>query len=225
MTPGVSRSRILLAAGAIALGLGSVTGAALQAAYTEKRPAAAPIDVAKAKVSAENTAGFPEVKGGDFTLVDHHGDVRTSRNPDGHFQLVFFGYAQCKAICTAALPTMAAAVDILDASGLSVTPLLITVDPERDTVAALREAAPAIHPDMVGLTGPEEALAAAYKAFNVQKKFLFDHLEEGPIYTHGSFIYLLDGDGSFQTLFPPIMSAKQIATVTAGYVNAAKAVN
>ncbi len=222
---GVSRFRLGLAACAIVLGLVSVAVAGLQAALTEKRTSIAIIGPAKALVSTENTPGFPTVKGGDFRLIDHHGDVRTSRNPDGHFQLVFFGYAKCKAICTAALPNMAQAVDILAASGVAVTPLLITVDPARDTTAALREAAPAIHPRLIGLTGSEEALASAYKAFNVQKKFLFDHLEEGPIYTHGSFIYLLDGEGRFQTLFPPIMSPRQIATVTAGYVNAGKAVN
>lgn len=222
---GVSRFRLGLAAGAIALGLGSVAAAGLEAALTSKHPPAVVIDTATARVSAQNTPGFPTVKGGDFHLMDYNGNVRTSRNPNGHFQLVFFGYAQCKAICTAALPGMAAAVDILDASGITVTPLLITVDPARDTPAALREAAPAIHPRLIGLTGSEEALAAAYKAFNVRKKFLFDHLEEGPIYAHGSFIYLLDGEGRFQTLFPPIMSPKQIAAVTAGYVNAGTAVN
>ncbi len=221
----VSRFRIGLTAFAAVLGLGSVVAASLQAALSEKRVPAPAINVAEAQVSARNTSGFPTVKGGDFRLIDHHGDVRTSRNPSGHFQLVFFGYARCKAICTAALPSMAQAVDILQASGVTVTPLLVTVDPVRDTVAALREAAPAIHPRLMGLTGSEEALAAAYQAFNVKKQFLFDHLEEGPIYTHGSFIYLLDGDGRFQTLFPPIMSAKQVATVTAGYVNAGGAVN
>ena len=223
--PGVSRFRLSLVACAAALGIGSIATASLQTALTEKRPPAAAIDTAKAQVSAQNTPGFPAVKGGDFRLIDHHGDVRTSSNPAGHFQLVFFGYAKCKAICTAALPAMAEAVDVLDASGVTVTPLLVTVDPARDTVAALREAAPVIHPRLVGLTGSEEALDAAYKAFNVQKKFLFDHLEEGPIYSHGSFIYLLDGAGRFQTLFPPIASPDHIATVIAGYINAAQAVN
>ena len=108
---------------------------------------------------------------------------------------------------------------------MGVHPLLITVDPGRDTIATLREEAPKIHPSLVGQTGSGQALDAAYKAFNVEKKFLFDHLEEGPIYTHGSFIYLLDADGQFKTLFPPIMSPKQIATVTAGYINNGNAVN
>lgn len=225
MSAAVPRSRLLLAAGAVALGLGAVAAAGWQASLTERRPAAAPIDAAQAAVSAENTPGFPAVKGGDFRLIDQDGRERTSRDPDGRFQLVFFGYANCKAICSAALPAMAAAVDILEASGVAVTPVLITVDPARDTVAALRRAAPQIHPRLVGLTGSEEALAVAYKAFNVERKFLFDHLDEGPVYSHGSFIYLLDGEGRFQTLFPPIMSPEQVATVTAGYVNAGSAVN
>ena len=81
---------------------------------------------------------------------------------------------------------------------MTVSPLPITVDPDRDTAAALREEAPKIHRSLIGLTGSGQALDAAYKAFNVEKKFLSDHLEEGQIYTHGSFIYLLDADGQFK---------------------------
>jgi protein SCO1 len=230
VTPTVSRTRLAFTPVTLVVGLGAVIGAGIQAALRDDAPPPAKVELPKintanAAVSAANTLGFPQVKGGDFKLVDHHGKVRTSRNPAGHYQFFFFGYAKCKAICTTALPAMADAVEILEASGVTVSPLLITVDPGRDTIAALREEAPKIHPSLVGLTGSGQALDAAYKAFKVEKKFLFDHLEEGPIYTHGSFIYLLDADGQFKTLFPPIMSPKQIATVTAGYINNGNAVN
>ncbi len=168
--------------------------------------------------SIDNTPGFPTVKNGDFTLVDHRGNERTTANPAGEYQLLFFGYAKCKAICSVALPTMAEATDLLDAIGHPVTPVLVTVDPERDTVDALSDAVPEIHSKMVGLTGSDEALSQAYKAFQITKKFVFEHPDEGPIYTHGSNIFLLGPDGTFKTLLPPITSPVRIAEIAAGYI-------
>jgi len=168
--------------------------------------------------TSPNTAGFPEVKGGDFNLIDHNGTPRTSKNPEGHYQLVFFGYANCKAICSVALPRMAGAIDILDSQSITVTPLLITVDPQRDTVDNMKEALAYHHNRMIGLTGSEEALQVAYDAFQVEKSLVYEHPEEGPIYAHGSFIYLLGPDGGFKTLMPPILSSDRMAEVVKSYI-------
>jgi len=166
----------------------------------------------------QNTPGFPDIKGGDFSLIDQNGHTRTSRDPEGHHQLLFFGYAKCKAICSVALPRMAEAVDLLARQGLQVTPVLITVDPERDTVAELGPAVAKLHPRMVGLTGDIDALGKAWKAFHVERKVVFEHPEYGAVYAHGSYLYLLGPDGSFETLFPPILSPERIAEITAGYM-------
>lgn len=172
--------------------------------------------------TSSNTLGFPVVKGGDFNLVDHNGQKRTSKNPDGHYQMVFFGYANCKAVCGVALPNMAGAVDLLKADNIEITPLLITVDPERDTVENMKDALARYHKDIVGLTGSKEQLDVAYKAFNVEKSLVYDHEEFGPIYAHGSFIYLIDGNGDFKTLFPPISTPEHIANVSKGYISGEK---
>lgn len=165
-----------------------------------------------------NTLGFPDIKGGDFKLLDHSGSVRTSRSPKGRFQLVFFGYANCKGICSVALPRLAEAVRLLEARNHIVTPLLITVDPERDTVHNMKPAVRALHPRMVGLTGSEAQLEVAYKAFQVEKKVAFIDPKEGPVFTHGSFIYLLAPDGKFKTLFPPILGPERIAEIVRKYI-------
>ncbi|NJM34362.1 MAG: SCO family protein [Rhodomicrobium sp.] len=172
---------------------------------------------AEMAAAALDTPGFPNVAGGDFRLTDQFGRERSSRDPAGRYQLIFFGYASCKAICSVALPRMAEAVDLLAAKGVSVTPLLITVDPERDTVETMREAAPAIHPRLIGLTGSQDDLAAAYKAFSVEKKLVYVHPEEGPVYAHGTFIYLTGPDGAFKTLMPPVLGAERIADIVQKY--------
>lgn len=175
---------------------------------------------AETAAKAPNTPGFPSVVGGDYHLVDHFGNERSSKDPTGHYQLIFFGYANCKAICSVALPRMTQAVDILAAQGVAITPLLITVDAERDTQAAMRKSVPDIHPRLIGLTGSEQALDAAYKAFSVEKKLVYEHPDEGPIYAHGSYIYLTGPDGAFKTLMPPVLSSDRIAEIVASYAAA-----
>ncbi|NKB50804.1 MAG: SCO family protein [Rhizobiaceae bacterium] len=175
-------------------------------------------DSSKFAIDSSNTPGFPKIKGGDFDLVDHNGNRRNSVSPDGKFQLLFFGYSNCKAICSLALPNLAEAVDLLEGMNAAVTPILITVDPKRDTVETLNKSVADIHPNLVGLTGSEENLDEAYKAFNLEKKFLFEHVDEGAVYSHGSFIYLLGPDGSFKTLFAPVISPVRIAEISAGYI-------
>ncbi len=202
---------------ALVMGLGAGAFAAAFSARTEL-PASARPDPKRFSVDASNTPGFPQIKGGDFDLIDHHGNPRTSKSPDGKFQLLFFGYSNCKAICSMALPTLAEAVDLLEGMNAAVTPVLITVDPKRDTVEELNKSVGDIHPKMVGLTGPQDRLDVAYKAFNLEKKFLFEHVDEGAVYSHGSFIYLLGPDGAFKTLFAPVISPVRIAEISAGYI-------
>ena len=172
--------------------------------------------------TAPNTAGFPDIKGGDFKLVDHDGNERTSASPEGRYQLIFFGYANCKAICSIALPRMTEAVYLLEKEGILVTPVLITVDPERDTVSNMKDVLVRYHERMIGLTGSTQALQVAYDAFQVEKSLVYEHPEYGPVYAHGSFIYLLDPDGEFKTLLPPILGPDRMAEVAKSYITGPK---
>lgn len=180
---------------------------------------------AEAAGNTPNTAGFPDVVGGDYQLTDQFGNERSSKDPDGHYQMIFFGYASCKAICSVALPRMAEAVDSLASKGIAVTPLLVTVDPERDTPAAMREALSELHPQFIGLTGSQDALEAAYKAFSVEKKLVTTHPDEGPIYAHGTYIYLTGPDGTFKTLMPPVLGAERIVEIVTSYAKDGNAIN
>jgi protein SCO1 len=155
--------------------------------------------------------------GGPFTLTNQQGQPRTEADPDGHLQLLFFGYAQCREICSAALPQMVAITEGLAANGIAITPILITVDPARDTVAVMGPAMAALSPDFVGLTGTQDALAVAYKAFSIESSFQFDDPASGPVYAHGSFIYLLDGTGKFLTVLPPILSNERMMVIIAAH--------
>lgn len=167
---------------------------------------------------------FPKGLGGAYRLTDQFGAERDQSDPDGRPQLVFFGYASCEAICSVAMPSVAEAVTLLERDGVLATPVLITVDPAHDTPPAMRPALAKVHERYIGLTGSEAALAEARKAFQVESKQVSRTPDSAPIYAHGSFIYLVDGEGAFLTLMPPILSAERIAEIVKGYLTAKKVV-
>ncbi|WP_226780527.1 SCO family protein [Oceaniglobus trochenteri] len=161
---------------------------------------------------ARAEAPLPFDLGGSFTLTDQTGTPRSEADPEGRAQLLFFGYANCLQICSAALPLMADLVDDL-AGEFALRPVMITVDPARDTVEEIGPPLEYLHPDFVGLTGTKAELQVAYDAYSVEIKHIFDDPEYGPIYAHGSFIYLLDGQGAVLSLLPPILSPEQAAEI------------
>lgn len=163
---------------------------------------------------------LPFEVGGAYQLVDQHGQPRSQIDPDGRPQLLFFGYANCLGICSAALPMMADATDLLSQMGLPVRPVMITIDPDRDTVGTMTRPMARLHPDFVGLTGSQAALARAYKAFSIEKTLAYEDPEYGPVYTHGAFVYLLDPQGEVLTLFPPVLDGERVAEIARGYLQA-----
>lgn len=155
--------------------------------------------------------------GGPFTLTDQTGAPRTEVDPKGNLQLLFFGYANCREICSVTLPQMAEVEQGLAARGVAMTPVMITVDPARDTVETLGPALRQYSPNFVGLTGDAPALSAAYKAFSIESGLVFEDPFTGPVYAHGSFLYLLDAKGGFLTVIPPILSTDRVVDVIANY--------
>ncbi|MCH8918451.1 MAG: SCO family protein [Alphaproteobacteria bacterium] len=158
--------------------------------------------------------------GGPFRLTDHTGKRVTDADFRGRFMLLYFGYTFCPDVCPADLQTMGRALDILAAKGEVITPVFITVDPERDSPAVLKKYVAAFHPRMVGLTGPAAAIKAAAKAYKVyyraqpgakpgDTKILMDHT---------SFIYLVGPDGKAVAAFRggtrPEVLAKELARLT-----------
>lgn len=155
---------------------------------------------------------FPQ-EGGAFSLTNQAGEIRTQVDPEGAVQLLFFGYANCQEICSAALPLMAEVADLAAEEGLAVTPVMITVDPVRDTVADIGPPLEMIHAGFVGLTGTDEELQVAYDAYGIEIEELFVDPFYGPVFAHGSFIYLLDADGEVLTMLPPILPADHLAQI------------
>ncbi|MFN3745089.1 MAG: SCO family protein [Hyphomicrobiaceae bacterium] len=150
--------------------------------------------------------------GGPFTLVDHTGKTVTEKDFRGRYLLIYFGFTHCPDVCPSALQVVAAALDKLGAKADQVVPIFITVDPERDTPEQLASYVPSFHPRLVGLTGTQEQIAAAAKAYRVYAKKVEDPKSSaGFTYDHTSLIYLMDREGAYVAHFTHATSVDRIA--------------
>ncbi|MEM7211152.1 MAG: SCO family protein [Pseudomonadota bacterium] len=161
---------------------------------------------------------FPVDIKAEFALIDQDGRAVTQADFAGKPMAIFFGYANCEAICSVALPRLGQALDLLGDDVDALAPVLITVDPTRDTPEKIGPALAKWHPKLRGLTGSEEALAKAREAFQVETSLVGEDAAGQPIYAHGSFIYLLDGEGQVMTLLPPILGPERMAEILRGYL-------
>jgi len=121
-----------------------------------------------------------------FALIDQTGRAVTQADYAGRPMVIYFGYANCPGICPVALAHIAEALDILGPDGADIAPILITVDPARDTPAAMAEALAKYHPRLIGLTGSEAALAEVRAVFQVDTRQIAETPEGGAIFAHGS---------------------------------------
>ena len=191
-------------------------------------PVAVPVAAAHDGVTHANTTEatahqgpalpFPVTITPRFDLIDQTGRAVSQADFAGRPMAIFFGYANCEAICTVALPSMAAALDILGPEGDEIVAILITVDPVRDTPEAMAARLPEYHPRLIGLTGSEAALAEARAVFQIDAKQVTETPEGAPIYAHGSFIYLVGRDGIVKSLLPPILSPERMAELMRKYL-------
>jgi protein SCO1 len=137
--------------------------------------------------------------GGPFTLVDQDGKAVSEKDFAGRYALIYFGFTYCPAICPTELQKISAALRTLetDAPALAtkIQPVFISVDPERDTPAVLREYVKLFHPRLTGLTGTPAQVEAVKKAYRIYSAKV--QPEGATEYTvdHSSFIYLMGPDG------------------------------
>lgn len=140
--------------------------------------------------------------GGPFSLIDHTGRRVTEKDFAGRHMLVVFGFTNCPDICPSSLQTVSAAIEALGTQGERVTPIFITVDPARDTPERLAEYVKSFHPRLMGLTGSEEEVASAARAYRVYAKRVANaQTQESYAFDHSSVMYLMDGRGEFVVPF------------------------
>jgi len=160
---------------------------------------------------SRSDGGTPAI-GGPFTLTDHNGKKVTDADFKGKPTLIYFGFTYCPDVCPTSLLLMQTAIEQLGKDAdKQVNMVLITIDPERDTPAMLKDYVGNFGPTIVGLTGSPDEIAAAAKAYRVYYRKVEGKDGAPYLMDHSSIFYLLDKRGRFVKHFTHQSKAEDIA--------------
>ena len=138
--------------------------------------------------------------GGEFEMVNHLGETVTQETFKGRNMLVYFGYTFCPDVCPTELQSVTVALNDMGKAADKITPVFVTIDPERDDVAAVRDYIGFFHPRLVGLTGTAAQVQTITDAFGVFYARARDTGETSDyLMDHSSLIFLMDEDGQYIT--------------------------
>ena len=203
------RAVILAAAGTL---VAAIVVAALWLSLAQR-----PVELSPSMVNVEGTD-----IGGAFALTAQTGARITSEQLIDGPTLIYFGYTFCPDVCPVDVQIMAEAVDILAGQGIEVTPVFITVDPERDTPEALAGYAEAVHPGMVALSGTPDEIRAAADAYKVfYQKVEMPDSAAGYLMNHTSYFYLMTPGQGLTALFRRDVTPEGLASDIARVLAAA----
>lgn len=154
--------------------------------------------------------------GGPFNLTNHLNQPVTDKDFLGKYMLVYFGYTYCPDVCPTDLQIMTDALHMLDASVLKqITPVFVSIDPERDTVEVMAEYVDYFHENLIGLTGTVEQIDAIKSEYRVYAEKADDTADY--IVDHSAFTYLMDKNGELLQHFShaedPEVMARQITSL------------
>ena len=182
---GALSSRCRLAAAVFSMALGSVALAGMTSATSP---------VFKAGIFD------PPRQAPDFTLQGSDGHELELNRFRGKVVLLAFGYSSCPGVCPVTLATFAAARRKLGSAAADVQVVYVTVDPERDDAARLKQFLGGFDPTFVGGTGTAAQLAAVRKLYGISATKI--PMGDSYLFSHSSFVYLIDRTGKIRALMP-----------------------
>ncbi|XP_078426853.1 protein SCO1 homolog, mitochondrial-like [Cetorhinus maximus] len=177
------------------------------------------------KLEKERTRSIGKAAlGGPFALINHTGQPKTDKDYLGQWVLIYFGFTHCPDICPEELEKMIAVVDEIDKvpSLPNLTPLLITIDPDRDNVAAMARYVQEFSPKLIGLTGSREQIEDVSRAYRV-------YYSQGPkdddndyIVDHTIIMYLVGPNGEFLEYYGQNKNSAEISSSIASHMRSFK---
>ena len=131
----------------------------------------------------------------DFSLTDHHGQLRSLKDFRGKVVVVFFGFTQCPDVCPTSMQELAEVKAALGADGERLQGIFISVDPERDTLELLKAYMENFDPSFLALRPTPEQLPALAKDFKIHYKKVDGTTPTSYTLDHSAGSYLYDPQG------------------------------
>ena len=187
----------------------------------------APLALLAAGCSADSSAPRPPLEGaaigGEFALVDKAGKAVRYSDFAGAYRVVYFGYTFCPDVCPLDVQRLMQGYALFTKAepdlAKQVQPIFVTIDPARDTPAVVGEFAAAFSPRLLGLTGSEEQVAAAAKAFKVYRAKGEETPGGGYLMDHSNIAYLMDRNGQPLALLPVDKGPQAVAAELAKWTS------
>lgn len=163
--------------------------------------------------------------GGPFELTDGDGKTVTEADLLDQWALIYFGFTQCPDICPAELSKVGEALNILESHGVpvsrtakgAVSPVFISVDPERDSPKASAEYAQCFHEAFRGFSGSIEQVKRTAKAYRVYYSKDDEEADEYLV-DHSIITYLMDPSGEFCEFYGKNIAAPEMAARIEGKI-------
>jgi protein SCO1 len=138
-----------------------------------------------------------------FQLNGSDGSDISLREYRGKVVAIAFGFSHCPRVCPVTLAHLSEVAQQLGSAAKDLQVLFITVDPERDSPARLREFLDYFNPAFRGATGKPEELSAVEKAYGViAERVASQDAKLGYEVHHSSSIFLIDRAGKLRVLVP-----------------------
>src|SRR6476620_10258297 len=112
----------------------------------------------------------PSAIGGPFQLSDQRGQAVTDKSMQGRPTLIFCGFTHCPDVCPTSLFEISEVLRAMGKDADRVNAVFVSVDPERDTQASMKDYLSSFDPHLKGLTGNPEAVAKVLSAYRVYSK-------------------------------------------------------
>lgn len=160
--------------------------------------------------------------GGPFTLVNQDGKTVTDRDFADKYRLIYFGYSFCPDVCPVDVQRLMQGVSAFEkadqTAAAKLQPIFITVDPQRDTPAVVKQFVAAFHPRLIGLTGTDAQIAMVAKRYGAVYQKAEGSSKEAYLVDHSRTAVLYAPDGSPMALIPQDDTPQAIANELARWV-------
>jgi protein SCO1 len=163
-------------------------------------------NAAKAWNSDDVSGALPALS---FTMTRaSDGKTVTGADYKGKIVLLYFGYTNCPDVCPTTLLNLTTMLKSMGKAADDVRVLFVTVDPDRDTLAVLKQYADAFAPQVAGLRGTPDQLATLAKRYRVS--YSVTPAQDGKPYevTHGAAVYVFNRAGDIKLLFTGLSTQK-----------------
>lgn len=149
-----------------------------------------------------------------FSLVDHHGNSFTNQQLEGKWSWIFFGYTSCPDVCPTTLQELNFSYEELKAVTPNTQVLLVSVDPQRDTVERLSQYISYFNSEFKALTADHASLFPFARNLGLMYAINDQQTDENYLVDHSASIVLINPQGKITAIFKPVQEVGQLPIVS-----------